>query len=532
MSFSSLTLFSRDARIIEPKDEHSSGLENTEALTETLRNALGHTVRCDEEGVCRYDLAVLDSFALPFFSSSQYCLGLQQQKSQQALFVVERGKANAFHQIACVPWYPVPKRRQVHWPRFSWDIPEGELSTGVAKQCGYWALQERIKFQVVARRYRLLDDQDQVFAFLDLDQVQTEQLSDKLETYNLIRIQTIKGREKAAKGLCKWNQSVALPNPFPTKISKHLCSLQEMEKVPSVSVKGKTPAPQGIKLMLAEAFAGMVLHYDGVLEDIDTEFLHQYRVNLRKARALLKEASSLYDRQTIAEFKPVLKQLGDLSADVRDLDVFLLKIRSWREQYAEEEALLTPLAEKLTEKRICAQKKLFAFLKSQALRDWATGWMAFLQAHVNRDGDPTLQQFAEKKIRKCYTTLIADGRKLDADAPDEAFHELRLDFKRMRYLLEFFAPLFTDRRYTRLVKNVKRLQTVLGDFQDITVQTGKLAFLRDELDETAGQGTLDLLNRIEADMCGSHDELKAAFYTLFQEFDGKASRRVVAALTR
>ena len=54
-------------------------------------------------------------------------------------------------------------------------------------------------------------------------------------------------------------------------------------------------------------------------------------------------------------------------------------------------------------------------------------------------------------------------------------HALRIECKKLRYLMEFFAELFPKKRVRQLIKSLKKLQTVLGNFNDYSVQKEFLA---------------------------------------------------------
>ena len=63
-----------------------------------------------------------------------------------------------------------------------------------------------------------------------------------------------------------------------------------------------------------------------------------------------------------------------------------------------------------------------------------------------------------KKVGKAaqgLATLTAEQR-----------HALRKELKKLRYAVEFFAPLFPSKRVDPFLKRLKRLQTVFGDLND------------------------------------------------------------------
>src|SRR5690606_30816838 len=62
------------------------------------------------------------------------------------------------------------------------------------------------------------------------------------------------------------------------------------------------------------------------------------------------------------------------------------------------------------------------------------------------------------------------GAEIDEHTPDEQIHELRIEGKKLRYLLDFFSELFAAEQVKPQLKALKRLQTILGDFNDYGVQ--------------------------------------------------------------
>jgi CHAD domain-containing protein len=73
---------------------------------------------------------------------------------------------------------------------------------------------------------------------------------------------------------------------------------------------------------------------------------------------------------------------------------------------------------------------------------------------------------------------------IEKTTPDSVIHELRISCKKLRYLMEFFTPLFDEESVKKLIKTLKNLQDNLGNFNDYSVQQ---AFLRHILDHDLGQ---------------------------------------------
>jgi CHAD domain-containing protein len=100
-----------------------------------------------------------------------------------------------------------------------------------------------------------------------------------------------------------------------------------------------------------------------------------------------------------------------------------------------------------------------------------------LQAPPDNDAphaELPIKALVQKKVLKQYRRICRKAAALQADTPDEAIHTLRIQCKKLRYLLELFAELFPEDPMRDLVRRLKRLQNHLGRFNDYAVQGGVL----------------------------------------------------------
>ena len=88
-------------------------------------------------------------------------------------------------------------------------------------------------------------------------------------------------------------------------------------------------------------------------------------------------------------------------------------------------------------------------------------------------GTPAIDM-ARKIISRRYKKILKAGREITAKTPDEKLHRLRIQGKKLRYSLEFFASLFPKKEIRHVIKQLKRLQENLGDFNDLSVQQDML----------------------------------------------------------
>ena len=84
------------------------------------------------------------------------------------------------------------------------------------------------------------------------------------------------------------------------------------------------PAPVAVAKLLLRLLDTIGANVDGVLRDIDTEFLHDFRVAVRRTRSAIKLLGEVLPADLAKHYKTEFKWLGDVTTPVRDLDVHLL----------------------------------------------------------------------------------------------------------------------------------------------------------------------------------------------------------------
>ena len=177
-------------------------------------------------------------------------------------------------------------------------------------------------------------------------------------------------------------------------------------------------------------------------------------------------------------------ELGDLmrrTNRTRDLDVYLLDRAAYYALIpASAHAGLDILFERIERERAAAWAATRAFLSSEDYQArMATLVDRFAASDVPKgpSADEAAGAFARRAILRKYRKVSKIGRSIDDATPDETIHALRIECKKLRYLMEFFSPLFEEKRVKPLIKSLKSLQDVLGRFNDHSVQRASLSAL-------------------------------------------------------
>ncbi|GHE20192.1 CHAD domain-containing protein [Halomonas urumqiensis] len=199
----------------------------------------------------------------------------------------------------------------------------------------------------------------------------------------------------------------------------------------------------------------------GVRKGVDPEFLHQYRVNLRRSRAIAESVLVVAPDPVLAKALKRLKRRAQATSRLRDLEVFAITA---------EEVLASPASGPLLAflERLASHEHgiLQQALAGRRYRKEMKTWRRRISAKHLRsilDGmdSAAIHDVLAERIDRHDASLAA----LNDQSPDRDLHELRKQVKRIRYLAELNADEQAD-----LLKQLKTRQTVLGDFQDLTTQ--------------------------------------------------------------
>ncbi len=275
---------------------------------------------------------------------------------------------------------------------------------------------------------------------------------------------------------------------------------------------------------------------DGTIEDLDSEFLHDLRVSVRRSRAVQRELKGVFPPAELAHHRAEFRWLQQATGDARDLDVHVLEFDAMRALVPEiMRDDLDPLLDALRARRAKARTRLVRDLRSQHAKRLLSGWRAFLdrldEADETERPDAVrpIGEVAGQRIRKVYRQMVRMGGAIDESSPAEDYHELRKKGKELRYLLELFgAPLYPGDVVKPMIKSLKSLQDVLGRHQDREVQVALLRSLGPEVAETEGPAEgLMALGALIGRLADDERAARGEFAGRFAEFASKEQRRLV-----
>ncbi len=296
----------------------------------------------------------------------------------------------------------------------------------------------------------------------------------------------------------------------------------------------------GIRTVLRSFADVLDAAWDGAVDHLDDEFLHDLRIGVRQTRSLLAESRRILPKDVRSEQREAFRWLGTVTSPARDLDVYVAGWPRLTSLLADAEArALEPVLAHLAGQRAVAHAEVGLALRSRTARQLRADWRAWLdlpdgEVAGGKHAAKPLGQVIGARIMAAQQQLLTHGRTIDDRSPAGQLHELRKDGKRLRYLLEGFGHLGGGKRSKAMIGHLKALQDNLGAHQDAEVQAEGLRRALHELAEEEGDGTPDATlaagERLITALERRQAEERAAFHDRFAAYDRKTARRTLEDL--
>lgn len=195
----------------------------------------------------------------------------------------------------------------------------------------------------------------------------------------------------------------------------------------------------------------------------DPEGPHRARVALRRLRSALWAFSPVIGRDLRRELNRTARRLFLMLGEIRDADVLLLAHvgpRTERVHLAETAALARARV-----RRQLRDARALGFAAHVEAQVRSGKWMAGGRAVRNAVKAPATG-IAGAALDRSWTACAEDGPDILA-MPDEVLHDLRKRIKRLRYLVEFFGPLWPGLSESVWADDLRAMQDGLGIYCDL-----------------------------------------------------------------
>lgn len=305
---------------------------------------------------------------------------------------------------------------------------------------------------------------------------------------------------------------------------------------PRLALRRDQPAEEALRAILGHLVTTLRANVEGVIDDTDVEFLHDLRVAVRRARSAIGQLKEVLPQPAVDTLAAGLGWLGSVSNQCRDLDVALQDLEEFKAMLGGEAVPLDVVEGRLRRDRAAALRRVRAALRSRRFARLLAHWQELAEeapgAPLPAHAALPVAEIAGARILKAYRRMLKAGAKL-ADPPEPAaLHQLRINAKKLRYLLEFFASLYPEPELARLVKELKGFQDVLGGFNDMELQRARFVAIADELIASghARPEALFAVGRLVDAAAARQDDYRREFAERFSAFASRDSRALYARL--
>jgi CHAD domain-containing protein len=368
---------------------------------------------------------------------------------------------------------------------FAWDLPEGPLQRALAPVVGVRRLLEQADAEAFGSMLEVLDHRRKTVARLRVESGRVR-LPSRPDAWRplptMMTLTVLRGYEDACERLVPVIESRPGVQSCPEGLQSLMLRHAGAPARADLSSLGLDLAPTiradlGARQIHRALLAAIVDNEPGLRANLDTEFLHDFRVAVRRTRSLLGQIKHAFASGAVEHFSAEFSWLGRLTGALRDLDVLVLALREHRGDMpaADIEAVMHVLGQAQRREHEVLVEALNGARYQQLLRAWKT----FLDKRVtdeaeDRNGTRLLAEVVARRGWRLARRIAGSAAAISEQTPAAHIHQLRIDAKKLRYLIDA-TPGFYDRAdLDRILAALKKLQRALGDFNDAQVQEARL----------------------------------------------------------
>ncbi len=266
---------------------------------------------------------------------------------------------------------------------------------------------------------------------------------------------------------------------IPTQVTQGEAS--DIDELVDKFKKAKTPGihtedqiSEAGRKILGFYFTRMVQHEPGTRLGEDVEALHDMRVATRRMRVALEVFGPFFKDKVIKSHLKGLRSTARALGTVRDLDVFSGKLNDYLESLPEDERLgFGVFLSQWRGKHNKAKTKMIRFLDSNQYQLFTRQFGRFLNTpdagsrksktvHPNQVRDlAPIMIYERLAVVRAYEQVLGN-------ATIEELHSLRIQLKKLRYVIEFFRDVL-GAESKEVIQTIKVLQDHLGNLNDADV---------------------------------------------------------------
>jgi CHAD domain-containing protein len=419
---------------------------------------------------------------------------------------------------------------------FVWDLPDGPLQQALTSTIGVRRLLAQADAEGYGSLLEILDDQGKTVARLRIESGRARlPLSRKgwqpLPT--VITLTGLRGYEDVYRRLVPVIESrpgiESCPDGFHGVVLR-LVGVPEGADVstPLVDLAPTVRADVGTRRIQLALLGILVANEPGVRANLDTEFLHDFRVATRRTRSLLRQIKHVFPPDVVEHFSNEFSWLGRLTGRPRDIDVLVLALRERRAGIPQDD--METLASLLVQVQQEEHEALVAALDCDRYRQLLSTWAAFLDRPTLSEREPRnaarpLTDVVSERAWRLCRRIARGGETIDEHTTAARLHEMRIYAKKLRYLIDVTPAFYAADDLECILGALRNLQRVLGDFNDSHVQEQRLLEYGRAFGAGSGcEGALLAIGRLVEQSCQRRERLRRKVVKALARFRARETR--------
>jgi len=195
---------------------------------------------------------------------------------------------------------------------------------------------------------------------------------------------------------------------------------------------------------------------------IEVESLHDFRVALRRTRSLARAFVDQLGEATNRAPYRALSALARTTSELRDIDVLCddLSAARWPDVHEASATAKTFIARARAQRADAVRAALQTPSHVHLRREWLA--MLVRRRRLAGTRRQSLKRAVDRAVRRTFARVRRDSARFAATPDVDSMHELRKQYKRLRYVIEPFAALYPGAALAELRDELKTLQDRLG----------------------------------------------------------------------
>lgn len=250
----------------------------------------------------------------------------------------------------------------------------------------------------------------------------------------------------------------------PLKNCKNILDIKDLDSLCSTE--------DALKIIFHHFYRNILFHKNSFLKNKDPEDIHQLRVNLRKTRVFLKEFGEFFNDDYQNRFENEIKTFMKKTNKKRELDVLLINLKNYKKDLPKSMKNSIDEFKKIVKNLMNIEDEKVLNLLSDEFDEIDEIYKnLYLNDKIfNKKSDFAFVYTAFNIIKDKKKKIVNFSKKLHKKSKPKDFHKLRIEFKKFRYLLEIFSNFYEKKFISKPIKKLKKMQDILGNFQDIENQ--------------------------------------------------------------